>query len=495
MMRAFDILTLVSFGIAYLFFYSNRNIITAASPYLIDHGAFSKKTFAVMQTGGYAMMIFAKFTIGLILSVVRSEMKRRTILFTILLCVVAMALIATCVTGMVVSIAERTKFNALGVVFCAGYMLIKIIAAVIRPVLLSVCHIATSERFSPKRSGSHQANGGVEAAVQQETIQQKTLGWVTSAVQCISCAGDSLGKIVFTSIVSSHHVRQLAARWQIPSWSVAVLFLGGLNLIFALWPSFLVLFGGLRRSKSSLSASKSSSSSSQENALPIVPISSGRQQKPHWRELLFLLFRKPTFLLLLTNNLICGFCSVASGAYAVHFYRYGLLVESIQVTRVDAIAPACIAVGIFVTTWLMQRYRYTRGRVYLILSVMALLDACLLRGIAELLLRSDFTRLPHDATMIALFMLHQTLFFGIGAAFDGSLLTCMEIPSHAIVTATGIVSAFGYAGGIFAPLILFKWTSTLVGWTFIIELLSYLQIANIGFLSAQWVFTIWNARV
>ena len=175
-------------------------------------------------------------------------------------------------------------------------------------------------------------------------------------------------------------------------------------------------------------------------------------------------------------------CSVLSGSYAVHMYRYALSVDSLLVTRIDAIAPILIALGILSVTLSIQKCFNQRQAGLLFLAILLLLDACILSGLQRL-----FTHEAGGNTVkIVIFILHQVIFFGVAGALDGSLLPHL-LPSAAVTGATGIVSAFAYIGGTISPALFYQKAASLNGWIELITILSYLQCASAILLTLMWV--------
>ena len=435
----------------YTFYYSNRNIITAASPYLIDHNVFTQKTFAIMQTSSYAMMIFAKFFIGLLLSMLPHRIRARCSLYTLLLVLIAIALI-------IVSVTSMLSFNdrVVAIVFVIAFPAIKIMSAVIRPILLSVGHVGMQSVWG----------------YDDETTRVR-LGWLSSGLQCLSCLGDVLGKLLFTYLVTNTVYEQHAKDRHIPVWTLAMLTLGCINMICALFTICPII--------SKITRVKNVQNCTAEKTNKVLTIS--------WRTMVMFLFRSPSILLLLFANIISGFGSVASGSYAVHFYRYALGVDSLMVTRLDCLAPVFIAVSIFVVTIVFQRF--PRKAFWFIISL-ALLDACLTRGIHELIKRHSqgMSVVP----IIGMNILHQSVFFGYTATLDGLMLARL-LPSNYIPSTTGILSAFNYCGSVMAPVVFYRWISTHHGWLIIISIVSWLQIGTMLTLSGVLLSERWRSGV
>lgn len=169
-----------------------------------------------MQTVGYAMMIIAKFFIGFVLSRIPFHFRHRSYFFSGLLTIIGTMLIGVCGLGMF-----HVSPKVLGVAFVVAYAVIKVVAATIRPIVLSICHIDVT------LSGHREidSNSGKEDRVRTR------LSWATSAIQCLSCVGDVLGKLIFTGMAGSDAIRRLASKWHVPTWTLSMMTLGSLNIL------------------------------------------------------------------------------------------------------------------------------------------------------------------------------------------------------------------------------------------------------------------------
>lgn len=411
----------------YILYYSNRNIITAAAPYLIDQGVLSQKTFATMQTCSYGMMIIAKFSVGLILTMLSSRMTHRALLFSCLLSIIGLALIAT-------SLTSFTNGRGIMVTFIFCFAMIKFTSSILRPLLLSIAHLGFTGRGMEKERVS------------------RYLGWISSILQCLACLGDVTGKLVFSTLVTSKQYIRWAAQSRIPVWSLSFITLGGMNILGAFLPIFTFTSPMLHNSISIVSCDK----------------------KGRLREMLPLLYGNLRFILLLFTNLLSGFCSVASGSYAVHFYRFALQFDSIYVTKFDSISPVCIALSILLVTTIIQRYMCTARKMLSVLIILALIDSILMRSLAFILTRDTFS--IGDHSILIIFITHQTIFFGYAAMLDGLAASYLLPPVH-LAPSVGIISAFSYLGGFCAPFIIYRWVSSITGWVLIFSILSWLQLA------------------
>ena len=453
------ILFLASLLLPYMLYYSNRNIITAVIPYLVDQNVLTQNTFVWMQTCSYGTMILAKFGMGLLLTAITHNLFHRTALFGGAISLVSLSLVIISVCTML-----GVRDQSLACVFVICFATIKLLSSVIRPLLLSIIHAAISDRMY-----GLPADDSVHA--------KRFLGWMSSILQCLSCIGDVIGKVTFAGLITDNRFLQWAQRCKQPSWTLAFITLGSMSLLSAFTP-VIGLTSFIRKTDNRDIENKHRRTTIETN----------------WRTLIKSLFSNTRLLLLLACNTLSGFCSVASGSYAVHFYRFALGFDSIYVTRLDSISPICIAAGIMTLTFIIQRFMPTARKLIFLLAIVAVVDAILLYVLKSVLNdRSISSLADHTTSIITMFILHQVLYFSYAAILDGLAVTYL-LPNAYIAPTTGIVSSFSYLGGFTAPFVLYRWVSSLEGWRIIFGVVSWLLLANVSLLTLISII-LYNRRI
>lgn len=398
----------------YFLYYSTRNLLTSASAYFISRDIITRDAFAIAQTTAYLAIFPAKLLSGFFVRVLKT-FNARLGFFTALPCSNLILLLVLAAVGMC---SQNVK--GLQITFIMVYCICKFLTSFARVILLHIFQ----KSLLKDRSG----NSGELAAF-------------STAIQVISALGDAAGKLSFGTLLKRY------ATWELPLTIMAAI--SGIGVL-----SNLTLFKWSRSARTEFRFLPTNI----EKSIPFT-----------WRGLC-----TSKFILCAIICMMDSLIGVALGAYSTHLLKFGFGIDAAEATRLDALPPLILLIGVAMGGYLMRRMRNSPYRVLNVLLIpYAVFNIGLTCGVYW-----NLTYKGSSVLSLALLFAQNAAFYWTRNQIDGSYLMLIVPPEHAAI-ATGVISGVGYLFSLIVPYVIKDYSLSYEGWRMILQAVIVIEILTL----------------
>lgn len=385
----------------YFLYYSTRNLLTSASAYFIYEGYVSKDAFAIAQTVAYLLILPAKLFSGFIARALKTDNSRLG--FFTLLPSANVLLLLTLATVSLFS----TNAKVLQITFVGVYCFCKLLTSFARVILIQIFQKSFTRAINPRSE----------------------IAAFSTTVQVISALGDAAGKLSFGSLLKTYH------SWEKPLIIIAATSSIGVfaNATLFRWRSKEIKFNFLEKRK-------------KEEPFTLKGLCTSR------------------FVLCSIVCMLDSLIGVALGAYSTHLIKFGFGVDAAEATRLDAVPPLILLVGVAIGGYCMRRFERSK---YRFAGVLLLPYALFNIGFTCALYGNMQVKGSATLSLVLLFA-QNAAFYWTRNQIDGSYLMLITPSDHAAI-ATGIISGLGYVTSLIVPYLIKNYSLSYEGWLAILQ--------------------------